>query len=80
LTEFLNNPHPGGCYVVEVVKGSPLQKAGVESGDMIYEINGYRIDVFGEMCVKWSEDKISLIEYVSRLSVGEQLIWWYIVR
>ncbi len=71
LTEFLNNPQPGGCYVVEVVKGSPLQKIGVESGDMIYEINGYRVDVFGEMCVPWCEDKITLLEYVSRLSIGE---------
>jgi len=73
LTEFLHNPYPGGCYVVEVVKGSPLQKVGVEPGDMIYEINDHRIDVFGEMRVKWSEDKISLLEYVSRLSVGETI-------
>ncbi|MCX5924817.1 MAG: trypsin-like peptidase domain-containing protein [Candidatus Dependentiae bacterium] len=73
LTEFLGNPFPGGCYVVEVVKGSPLEKAGVKQGDMIYSINGYRIDIFGDMTVPWSEDKISLIEYVSRLSIGEQI-------
>ena len=73
LTEFLGNPAPGGCYVVEVVKGSTLEKAGVKQGDMIYNINGYSIDIFGEMSVQWSEDKISLIEYVSRLSVGETI-------
>lgn len=73
LTEFLGNPQPGGCYVVEVVKDSPLYKAGVQRGDMIYQINGHRLDVYGEMSVPWSEDKISIIDYVARLSVGEDL-------
>lgn len=73
LTEFLGNPAPGGCYVVEVVSGSTLDKAGVKSGDMIYEINGNRLDIFGEMAVSWSEDKISIIDYVTRLSIGDDL-------
>jgi len=73
LTEFLGNPAPGGCYVAEVVKGSPLDNAGVKQGDMIYEINGYPLDIFGDMRVPWSEDKISLIEYVGRLSIGENI-------
>jgi len=73
LTEFLGNPAPGGCYVVEVVKGSTLDKAGVKSGDMIYEINGNRLDIFGEMSVPWSEDKISIVDFVTRLSIGEDL-------
>lgn len=73
LTEFLGNPIPGGCYIVEVVKGSTLWKAGVQRGDMIYEINGYRVDLYGEMTVPWSEDKVSLIDYVARLSVGENV-------
>ena len=29
LTDYLGNPAPGGCYVVEIVKGSPLDKAGI---------------------------------------------------
>ena len=73
LTEYLGNPQPGGCYVVEVVKDSTLHKAGVQQGDMIYEINGHRLDVYGEMNIPWSEDKISLIDYVSRLAIGEDV-------
>lgn len=73
LTAFLGNPLPGGCYIVEVVVGSTLSKVGVERGDMIYAINGYPVDLYGEMTVPWSEDKISLIDYVSRLSVGEDV-------
>lgn len=71
LTKYLNNPEPGGCYVVDVYKGSPLFKAGVKAGDMLYEINGHAIDNYGELNVSWSEDKISVIDYVSRLEIGE---------
>lgn len=73
LTAYLNNPQPGGCYVVEVVPGSTLHQAGVERGDMIYEINGNRLDLYGEMSVPWSEDRISIVNYVSRLSLGQDV-------
>lgn len=73
LTEYLGNPAPGGCYVVEVVKGSTLDKGGIKRGDMIYEINGHQVDLYGEMSVPWSEDKVSIIDYVSRLSIGQDI-------
>ncbi|MGB8367242.1 MAG: trypsin-like peptidase domain-containing protein [Candidatus Babeliales bacterium] len=73
LTEYLQNPCPGGCYVVEVLKGSTFDTAGIRRGDMIYEINGYSVDIFGEMSVPWSEDKVSITDYASRLSIGENL-------
>lgn len=73
LTQYLGNPMPGGCYVVEVIDNSTLAKAGIERGDMLYEINGHTIDIYGEMRVPWSEDKISLVDYVSRLSIGEDI-------
>jgi Trypsin-like serine proteases, typically periplasmic, contain C-terminal PDZ domain len=73
LTEYLGNPKPGGCYVTEVIENSTLQKAGVKRGDMIYEINRNKIDVYGDMTVDWSEDKISLVDYVARLSVGQDV-------
>lgn len=73
LTEYLGNPQPGGCYVVEVVQNSTLAKAGVQPGDMIYKINGHDIDIYGEMTVPWSEDKISIVDYVGRISIGEEI-------
>lgn len=73
MISYLGNPAPGGCYVVEVIKGSPLDKVGVQSGDMIYEINNYPIDIFGEMKLPFNEDKISIIDYVSRLAIGDNL-------
>ncbi len=73
LAEYLGNPYPGGCYIVEVVKGSTMYKAGVKQGDMLYEINGHKIDFYGDMIVPWSDDKISIMDYVSRIPVGEQM-------
>jgi serine protease Do len=73
LTEYLGNPAPGGCYVVEVVHDSPLERAGVKRGDMVYEVNGCPIDIFGEMSVSWTEDKISIVDFVSRLLTGEKI-------
>jgi serine protease Do len=73
LTKFLGNPLPGGCYVIETIHGSPLEKAGVMRGDMIYEINGHPVDMYGDMSVPWSEDKISIVDYPLRLSIGDSV-------
>lgn len=73
LVEFLGNPQPGGAYIVEVIPESTLDKAGIERGDMLYEIDGYKIDRFGEMNVPWCEDKISVPDYVARLSIGDKV-------
>lgn len=73
LTNYLGNPQPGGLYVVEVCPGSPLSKAGVISGDMIYEIDGHKVDIFGDMNVAWSEDKISYSDYIFRLMPGDKV-------
>lgn len=74
LTSFLGNPQPGGLYVVDIYKGSPLDKAGLKAGDMIYKIDNYAVDTSGEMSVPWSkEDRISIVDYVSRLKIGHKI-------
>jgi len=56
---------------VEVYKDSPLHKAGIQKRDMIYEINGHKLDVYGELL--WNEDRISIIDYVSQLKLGQEI-------
>lgn len=74
LTKFLKNPAPGGLFVVDVTKGSPFDKAGFKPQDMIYKIDGYDVDIYGEMNVPWSkEDRISIVDYVSRLKLGSTM-------
>lgn len=70
LVKALGNPPPGGTYVVEVLPDSPLHNK-LLTGDMIYQINGVNVDLYGEMTVPWSEDKVTTAEYISRLSVGQ---------
>lgn len=72
LLKALGNPLPGGTYVVDVFTDSPLY-GQMKPGDMIYEINGIPVDLYGEMIVPWSEDKISTSEYISRLAVGQKV-------
>lgn len=72
LVKALGNPLPGGTYVVEVLEDSPLQ-GQLKSGDMIYEVNGLPVDMYGEMAVPWSEDKMATSEYISRLAVGQKV-------
>jgi len=73
VTDYFGNPQPGGCYIVEVVKDSPLDKADVQQGDMLYEINNNKIDIYGEMNIDWSEDKVSFADYIDRLALGQEV-------
>ncbi len=72
LVKSLGNPMPGGTYVVDVLCDSPLF-GQLKPGDMVYEINGVPVDLYGEMKVDWSEDKITTAEYVSRLKKGQKV-------
>ena len=71
MVGFLGNPLPGGLYVVDIYKDSPLARAGVQSGDMIYTINNHQLDLYGD--IVWHEDKISLTDYASRLKIGQEM-------
>ncbi|MGB8467752.1 MAG: trypsin-like peptidase domain-containing protein [Candidatus Babeliales bacterium] len=71
MIAYLGNPLPGGLYVVDVYKESPLHKAGVQRGDMIYEINGHAIDLYGD--INWRDDKISIVDYISQFKLGQKV-------
>ena len=72
-TRFLSNPLPGALYVSRVYKNTLLEAAGVQSGDMIYEINEHKIDLYGETNVEWSEDKIPVVALLNRFSLGQKI-------
>lgn len=73
LVEYLGNPPPGGCYVVEVMPDGNMDRAGIKRGDMIYAVNGMPVDRFAEVKVPWSEDKISLSDIINFLTIGDIL-------
>jgi S1-C subfamily serine protease len=73
VAQFLGNPQPGGAYVIAAIPGSPIALAGVKKGDMLYEVDGYTIDNFGEIKVPWSNDRISVMDYWARLTIGSSV-------
>ncbi|MFA6262955.1 MAG: trypsin-like peptidase domain-containing protein [Candidatus Babeliales bacterium] len=73
MVQYLGNPPQGGWYIAKIFEGTLLANLGVKAGDMLYQINGYDVDLYGDINVPWSEDKISLLEFLNRLMIGDTL-------
>ena len=73
MVAYLGNPTEGGWYIAKVFKGTLLESVGIKGGDMLCEINGHPVDMFGELDVPWSEDKASIFEFLNRITVGDTL-------
>lgn len=72
--EYLGNPEGGGWYVTYVYDGTLLDKAGVCKGDVLYEINGHKLDKYGDVEVSWAPDsKVSVLDLLNRYSIGDEL-------
>jgi S1-C subfamily serine protease len=73
MVKYLNNPVGGGWYIAKVFEKTVLEAAGVRENDMLYEVNGYKLDLYGELSVPWSDDKISLLDFLNRFTVGDDI-------
>lgn len=73
MVSYLGNPGTGGWYIAKVFEDTLLESVGVKEDDMLYAVNGHRVDIYGEMNVSWSEDKVSLFEYLNRLTIGDTI-------
>jgi S1-C subfamily serine protease len=55
----LMNEVPEGAYIVEVVSGSPADKAGIREGDIIIKVDGKALkDLEGELAKAISQKKV----------------------
>jgi serine protease Do len=73
MVNYLNNPGDGGWYIAKVFDKTLLRSVDVREGDMLYEVNGHRINMYGELDVSWSEDKVTLFELLNRYTIGDDL-------
>jgi serine protease Do len=73
MVQYLGNPGSGGWYIAKVFENTILKEAGVKEDDMLYEVNGHRLDMYGEINVPWSEDKVSLFELLNRATIGDTI-------
>lgn len=70
---LLGNPTPAGLYVSTVFKDGLFAEAGIQHGDMIYEIDDCLIDEYGDAQVPWSDERVSFYELSSRLKIGQKV-------
>ncbi len=73
MVQYLDNPSEGGWYIAKVFDNTLLKDVGIQEDDMLYEVNGHKIDMYGELDVPWSEDKVSLFELLNRYKIGQDL-------
>ncbi len=74
MREYLGNPPGGGWYVTHVYKGTLLDRAGVQSGDVLYQVNGYDLDCYGEVEVSWATDaRVSTLDLLNRYNIGDKI-------
>lgn len=73
LARLLGNPVPGGLYITDTCPNSLVQKAGLKPGDMIYNFNGHTVDIFGDMQVPWSDEKVGIIDLMSLMTYGDNI-------
>lgn len=74
MMQYLNNPKPGGLYISRVYKETLLDQVGIQEGDMIYSINGHSVDLYGEIDVPWSEDKVSVQALINRFALKDSIV------
>ncbi len=65
---YLGNPVPGGLYVCDVIPDSISARAGVQEGDMIYEMSGFSIDSYGSVAVSWAKERVTILDLLVRLA------------
>lgn len=73
LAQLNGNPLDGGIYVSCVYERGILSNTGLCEGDIIYKVNDILIDMYGEISVPWSQDKISVGDYLDRLCIGDMV-------
>ena len=69
---------PPGVYIQKILKGSPLAKIGVKKGDILFRLDDYLFDRFGDAPVSWDTEKMSVNAILERYQVGKvcQVEYW----
>lgn len=69
---------PPGVYIQKLLKGSPLAKIGVKKGDILFRLDNYLFDRFGDAPVSWDTEKMSVNAIMERYQVGKvcQVEYW----
>ncbi len=77
LARVLNLPVKEGAMVVEVVPGSPADKAGLHAGEVQIIYRGYVLTIGGDIIIAIDGEKVDsmekLVDIISRKKVGQEI-------
>lgn len=62
-----------GCLVCDVVKASPAALAGLKSNDIIYAVDRYPVDNYGEIEALCDDEKMRFDAYIGQQPVGAEV-------
>jgi serine protease Do len=75
LADYLGNPSPAGLYITYVFPDSVAGKAGIQEGDMLYAVNNYTLDSFGDVLAPWSKEKVPFTGLFNRFALGDTIMF-----
>jgi serine protease Do len=70
MMEYLNIKE-NGYYVNNIIEESPLYKTGVREGDILISFDDMNLDNYGEMNVKWQNEKVHIFEIMNRYKLND---------
>ncbi|MBM3886317.1 PDZ domain-containing protein [Candidatus Dependentiae bacterium] len=70
--DYLQCPEEG-VYISEVFPGALGEKAGFKRGDIITAVDDRKLDESGYLFVDWTDEKVSIVDYLNRLPIGSQV-------
>jgi len=77
LARVLNLPVKEGAMIVEVVPGSPADKAGLHAGEVQIIYRGYVLTIGGDIIIAIDGEKVDsmekLVDIISRKKVGQEI-------
>lgn len=74
IRNYFNCPVQGGCLVCDVVPSSPAAVAGVQANDIIYAINEYDIDNYGEIRALYDDETMNFDSYIRQQPINAEII------
>lgn len=74
IRNYFNCPVQGGCLVCDVTPSSPAAFAGVQANDILYAIDGYEIDNYGEIKALCDDETITFDSYIQQQPINAEIV------
>lgn len=67
------NCSENGCIVCDVIKSSPCALAGLKPNDIIYAVDEYSVDNYGEIEALFDDEKMRFDAYMAQQPIGTEV-------